>query len=92
MAKIKEPPYTAEEEADFYRRNAGGPVGMTSLTRGRGFLGDFQPDAHLADYTSYHQGLRVDADIARRRLTYHDAHIWAWFSAVWTPAFLAKRT
>ena len=23
--KIKGPPYTAEEERDFYRRNAGGP-------------------------------------------------------------------
>jgi hypothetical protein len=36
--KIKEPPYTAEEERDFYRRNAGGPVAMTSMTRGRGVV------------------------------------------------------
>jgi hypothetical protein len=36
------------DEDDFYRRHAGGPVGMTSLTRGRGFsgmLGD--NDAHV---------------------------------------------
>ena len=26
-------------EHDFYRRNAGGPVAMTSMTRGRGVFG-----------------------------------------------------
>ena len=37
--KVKEPPYTAEEEADYFRRNCGGPVAVTSMTRGRGTLG-----------------------------------------------------
>lgn len=45
---------TAAEEADFYRRNAGGPVAMTSMTRGRGALGyQGQYDLHLLPYWSH---------------------------------------
>ena len=59
--KIKEPPYTAEEEADFYRRNAGGPVAMTSLTRGRGVVSGI-----VGDY-DWHVGTRRSALLARSR-------------------------
>lgn len=42
---------TAAEEADFYRRNAGGPLVMTSLTRGRGAFGYVgHHDAHMILY------------------------------------------
>jgi hypothetical protein len=41
-------------ENDFYKRNAGGPVAMTSLTRGRGvvsgIVGDL--DWHVGSYRS----------------------------------------
>jgi hypothetical protein len=30
--KVYGPPYTKEEEADFYRRNAGGPVTVVRLS------------------------------------------------------------
>jgi len=33
--RVHGPPYTKAEEEDFYKRNGGGPVAMTSITRGR---------------------------------------------------------
>ena len=78
------------EEADFYRRNAGGPVAMTSMTRGRGFLGSFQPDKHLAAYYAYELGQRVQREQAEERRTYHHAHIDA-FLVVWWAEWLRKQ-
>ena len=74
---------TAAEEADFYKRNAGGPMAMTSLTRGRVFLGNWEPDAHIAAYYFYekrHQYEREWARLAERRRTYHDEHVHAFFA------------
>jgi hypothetical protein len=51
--RVHGPPYTKAEEDDFYRRNAGGPVAMTSLTRGRGFSGVVgDHDCHVGAYQS----------------------------------------
>ena len=53
---------TAAEEADFYKRNAGGPMAMTSLTRGRGYLGNFgEPDRHIA--ARYRGGANLDEPV-----------------------------
>jgi hypothetical protein len=75
MAKIKEPPYTAEEEVEFYRRNAGGPVAMTSMTRGRGvvsgIVGDY--DRHVGSRRSALLKERVDQDWAWRAMAEDDS-------------------
>ena len=39
-----------QTEDEFFKRIGGGPVAMTSMTRGRGFLNSFQPDAHCLAY------------------------------------------
>ena len=68
---------TAAEEADFYRRNAGGPLVMTSLTRGNGMLGTI-PYAHVMAYNSYQTGQYFDRQRDVRRRTEHHDHIEAW--------------
>jgi hypothetical protein len=85
---------TAAEEADFYRRNAGGPIAAyPSLTRGRGFLNSFQPDAHLGAYWSHQLAQQLDREEEEVRGTYHHAHIDA-FEAVhaveWVRDFMAR--
>jgi hypothetical protein len=75
---------TAAEEADFYRRNAGGPVAMTSMTRGRGYFGTFEPAAHVAAYHSRELGQRFDRERDEKRRTYHEAHIDAYGVVYWT--------
>ena len=67
MTKIKDPPYTKAEEADFYRRNAGGPVAMTSPTRGRGFLGANPPqyDWHLMAKRTHEIAMEFEEHYAR---------------------------
>ena len=68
---------TAAEEADFYRRNAGGPVAMTSLTRGNGMLGTI-PYAHVMAYHSHLLFEENTRKVAERRRTFHHDHIEAW--------------
>jgi hypothetical protein len=76
---------TAAEEADFYRRNAGGPIATyPSLTRGRGFLNSFQPDAHLGAYWSHLLAEKNARRLAEERRTYHHAHIDAFNVVYWT--------
>jgi len=82
---------TAAEEADFYKRNAGGPLVMTSLTRGRGYLGNFgEPDAHIAAYRSHELAEYFDRQRDERRRTFHEAHIDAYWIQ-WSYDFLARQ-
>jgi hypothetical protein len=68
---------TAAEEADFYRRNAGGPMVMTSLTRGSGgFRRNFS--AHIEAYEVYHRAQYFDRKFAEERRTFHHEHIRAY--------------
>ena len=69
---------TAAEEADFYRRNAGGPMAMTSMTRGRGYSGTYEPAAHVAAYRSYELAQYFDRKRDEEWSTYHHAHIIAY--------------
>ena len=68
---------TAAEEADFYRRNAGGPMAMTSLTRGNGMLGTV-PYAHVQSYEVYQRAQYFDRQRDEEWSTYHHAHIVAY--------------
>jgi hypothetical protein len=83
---------TAAEETDFYRRNAGGPMVMTSLTRGRGFSGVFgDHDDHVGAYRARQLAQRLDRAEAEERRTYYDAHICAWGRAVYWPDWQAQQ-
>jgi hypothetical protein len=87
-------PEMKKAEDDFYRRNAGGPVAMTSLTRGRGFLWNFQPDDHLGAYWTYEEEQLVQRELAEEQRTYHHAHIDAYdavHAAEWLRDFEARR-
>jgi hypothetical protein len=75
---------TAAEETDFYRRNAGGPMVMTSLTRGNGVLGTV-PYAHVMAYHSHQLAEENKHKLAEELRTYHEAHIVAWRKAVYWP-------
>jgi hypothetical protein len=80
---------TAAAEADFYRRNAGGPMVMRSLTRGNGILGTI-PYAHI---TTYHAHLLAEENkrrLAEERRTFHEAHIDAYW-VQWSHDFMARR-
>jgi hypothetical protein len=76
--KAESCPFYKQFEADFYRRNAGGPVAMTSLTRGRGYFGSFEPAAHVQSYEVYHRAQDFDRKLAERRRTEHRDHIEAY--------------
>jgi hypothetical protein len=69
---------TLEEEADFYRRNAGGPIATyPSLTRGRGvvsgIVGDY--DWHVGTRRAFFRAKEIDAwmetDDAKRFVPRH---------------------
>jgi hypothetical protein len=65
---------TAAEEADFYRRNAGGPMVMTSMTRGRGAFGYVgHHDRHIMSYWSHL--CRLDPSLRYPPLTQEDWRI-----------------
>jgi hypothetical protein len=80
---------TAAEEADFYKRNAGGPMVMTSLTRGNGMLGTV-PYARVMAYHSHQLAEENKHKLAERRRTFHDAHVDAYW-VQWSYDFLAQQ-
>jgi hypothetical protein len=73
---------TVAEEADFYKRNAGGPMVMTSMTRGDGaFRRHFS--AHVEAYDCYHRAQYFDRKFAEGRRTFHHEHIAAYSTVYW---------